>query len=174
MRLIETIKGAYQSVFERGKVVKIDRKPLYLTFPGYKTDFSDGEYGLNGFDLANAFVQKVIQTGDLLEIIQEDLRGRNEVHEVRRVIYLEPESALLGSRGYHRVWEEGYHRVWEEETRAGIDLPNITTQGAIIGWKKTGKMPPEELRKIIAAIESMYDEKESRLIRKSLPPKPLL
>lgn len=141
MRLIETLKGAYRGVFEKGKVVKIDRKPLHLTFPDAKKDFSSGAYGATGFDLANAFGQKVVQMGDLLQIVTEDSTDpENPIYDTRKVIYLEPESALLGGRGYHRLWEE--------DARAGIDLPSITTQGAIVSWRKVGTASREEIEEI--------------------------
>lgn len=149
MRLTErfagTVKGVYQSFFERPRAAHPARVPeKAILFPRAKKDFGDGAYGTSGFDLANAFAQGVVEPLDILEITTESSPPDDE-GKGTRLFYLEPGHPLFhGANGYH-IFLAGLERSLIKEP--------------ITSWKKVGSL--------IEELKSLSDS------LKTLSPKPL-
>jgi hypothetical protein len=100
-------------------------------FPDAKTDFSDGVYGETVEDLANAERQKVVQSGDLIEL---SAYGKHQI-----LMYL----------GRDTFAPED-HFFYPEKPYVG--MPNNIIIGHIQGWKKVGHWTSDEWNEMMRAV----------------------
>lgn len=149
-------------IFREPKAIKIQKRTNgeAIRFPNQKKDFSDGVFGSNGLDLANAFSTKAVQTGDVLEITTEYFPA-DEEGKGRRLMYLQPDEFMFEGLG-------GKHKFHPE--KPAKNMPNIMIEGLITSWRKVGHTTPEEWSKMM---EEVFGPKIRRELGTSSP-EPLL
>jgi len=92
-------------------------------YPDSKTDFSDGAYGRNQYDLSNAFQQGVVEAGDILNVLA--------IGHEERLLYRGPGSFMPGEHSF--LPEKPYE-----------DMPYNIIIKEIYWWEKVGHWTVEE------------------------------
>lgn len=115
-----------------------------LPFPLAKTDFSQGPFGNNAFDLANAHTLQVVRIGDVLSMDVEVVPG--EQMPTVRLLYMGP-----ATNGPSKA-SDTQHSFLPEE-------PNMGLRGLFVGneftkWQKVGHITPDTWNAMVDNLDS--------------------
>lgn len=150
-RLGEAIKGTYQSVFEKGKVHKISKKPESAPagkYPEFRSEdvykdmtLNELVWGISSKDLGFAVKHKRVKTGDRLEFRTEHFNTNSGEYktETSELVYLRSEKLqALGDIQMHYFCDPEFIESYLKDEIA-------MSPSSITHWTKTGRVENAEL-----------------------------